>query len=47
MPEMESEGTHPVLLNQYPVCSKASVLLMFADAGLPQVLSDELLLLVL
>ena len=35
LPEMDSESTHPVLLNQYPICDKHSVLLMFADAGLP------------
>lgn len=45
--EMASEGKHPVLLNTYPLCPHHSLFLMFADAGLPQVLSDELLLLML
>jgi hypothetical protein len=38
---------HPVLFNQYPLCEYHSLFLLFADAGLPQVLSDELLLLIL
>lgn len=46
-PEQQAESTHPVLLNQYPVCENHSLVLLFADAGLPQVLSDELLLLML
>ena len=42
----EVEGTrHPMMINQYPLCSQHSLLLMFAEEGLPQVLSDELLLL--
>lgn len=40
-------GGHPVLLNQYPLCFNHSLFLLFADAGLPQILSDELLLLML
>ena len=42
-----SESKHPVLFNQYPVCQTHSLFLLFADAGLPQVLSDELLVLML
>lgn len=42
-----SESKHPVLFNQYPVCATHSLFLLFADAGLPQVLSDELLVLML
>jgi len=42
-----SESKHPVLFNQYPVCELHSLFLLFADAGLPQVLSDELLVLML
>jgi len=38
---------HPVLLNQYPICEGHSLFLLFAQEGLPQVLSDELLLLLL
>lgn len=41
------ESQHPVLFNQYPLCAFHSLFLLFADAGLPQVLSDELLLLML
>ena len=45
--EQMSESKHPVLFNQYPVCELHSLFLLFADAGLPQVLSDELLVLML
>lgn len=38
---------HPVLFNQYPISVNHSLFLLFADAGLPQVLSDEILVLVL
>jgi hypothetical protein len=38
-------GNHPLFINQYPLCEQHSLLLMFAEEGLPQVLSDELLLL--
>jgi hypothetical protein len=38
---------HPVLLNQYPLCKGHSLVLLFAEEGLPQILSDELLGLVL
>jgi hypothetical protein len=42
------QGTkHPILLNQYPICPNHSLFLLFAEEGLPQVLSDELLLLLL
>lgn len=41
------ESKHPVLLNQYPLCFNHSLFLLFAEAGLPQILSDELLLLML
>ena len=43
----QSSKLHPVLFNQYPLCKDHSLLLLFAQEGLPQVLSDELLLLVL
>lgn len=36
-----------MLFNQYPLCLNHSLFLLFAEAGLPQILSDELLLLVL
>ena len=42
-----SDSKHPVLFNQYPVSANHALFLLFADAGLPQVLSDELLVLVL
>jgi hypothetical protein len=45
--ELGAESKHPVLLNQYPICQNHSLFLLFADAGLPQVLSDELLVLML
>lgn len=46
--EDEVHGSkHPVLLNQYPLCELHSLFLLFAEEGLPQVLSDELLLLLL
>lgn len=36
-----------MLLNQYPLCDNHSLFLLFAQEGLPQVLSDELLILLL
>jgi hypothetical protein len=38
---------HPMLFNQYPMCKNHSLFLLFAEEGLPQVLSDELMVLVL
>lgn len=38
---------HPMLFNQYPLCKNHSLFLLFAEEGLPQVLSDELLVLML
>lgn len=38
---------HPMLFNQYPLCRNHSLFLLFAEEGLPQVLSDELLVLML
>ena len=38
---------HPMLFNQYPLCKDHSLFLLFAEEGLPQVLSDELVLLLL
>lgn len=35
---------HPVLFNQYPLCNRHSLFLLFAEEGLPQVLSDEVLI---
>ena len=47
-PDDEAPGSrHPVLLNQYPLCPGHSLFLLFAQEGLPQVLSDELLILIL
>lgn len=45
--DQAQQSKHPVLLNQYPLCFNHSLFMLFADAGLPQVLSDELLLLML
>ena len=45
--EEAAQSKHPVLLNQYPLCQGHSLFLLFAQEGLPQVLSDELLLLLL
>ena len=36
-----------MLFNQYPLCRDHSLFLLFAEEGLPQVLSDELLVLML
>ena len=36
-----------MLFNQYPLCKNHSLFLLFAEEGLPQVLSDELLVLML
>lgn len=36
-------GMHPVLINQYPLSLNHSILLLFAEEGLPQILSDEIL----
>ena len=30
-----NESKHPVLFNQYPICKNHSLMLLFADAGLP------------
>lgn len=38
---------HPMLFNQYPLCVNHSLFLLFAEEGLPQVLSDELMVLIL
>ena len=46
--EEEIQGSkHPMFLNQYPLCKNHSMFLLFAEEGLPQVLSDELILMVL
>jgi hypothetical protein len=34
---------HPVLINQFPLGKEHAVLLLFAEEGLPQILSDEIL----
>jgi hypothetical protein len=44
--DMEEEldaSTHPVLINQYPLGKNHAILLLFAEEGLPQILSDEIL----
>ena len=45
--EEVQSNKHPVLLNQFPWCENHALFLLFAEEGLPQVLSDELLLLLL
>lgn len=34
---------HPVLINQFPLGKEHAILLLFAEEGLPQILSDEIL----
>ncbi|CAI2372990.1 unnamed protein product [Moneuplotes crassus] len=41
--EEVDSSVHPVLFNQFPLGKDHNILLMFATAGLPQVLSDEIL----
>ena len=41
--EERNLSVHPVLINQYPLCKNHSIFLLFADEALPQLLSDELL----
>lgn len=44
--DLENEvdsSVHPVLINQFPLGKDHNILLLFATAGLPQVLSDEIL----
>lgn len=45
--EQMGQKQHPILFNQYPISMNHSMMLLFAEAGLPQILSDELLVLVL
>lgn len=40
--ELET-SVHPILINQYPLGPNHSILLLFAEEGLPQILSDEIL----
>jgi hypothetical protein len=44
--ELKGE-VHPILFNQYPLCKNHSLFLLFAEEGLQQLLSDELLVLML
>ena len=41
------EKPHPMLLNQYPICENHALFLLFAEQSFPQVISDELILLLL
>ncbi len=42
--EEELQGSlHPILINQYPLGTNHSIILLFADECLPQILSDEIL----
>lgn len=41
------ERPHPMLFNQYPLCKSHSLLLLFAEHSFPQVLSNELIQLLL
>ena len=36
-------AVHPALINQYPLGKEHAILLLFAEEGLPQILSDEIL----
>jgi len=36
-------SVHPVLINQFPLGKEHNILLLFAQEGLPQILSDEIL----
>lgn len=36
-------AVHPVLINQFPLGKEHAILLLFAEEGLPQILSDEIL----
>ena len=42
-----SEKPHPMLFNQYPLCRAHSLFLLWAEQSFPQVLSDELIELLL
>jgi hypothetical protein len=46
MEESLDASTHPVLINQFPLGENHSILLLFAQEGLPQILSDEILALI-
>jgi hypothetical protein len=44
--DLENEvdsAVHPVLINQFPLGKEHAILLLFAEEGLPQILSDEIL----
>jgi hypothetical protein len=38
-----NSAVHPVLINQYPLGKEHAIMLLFAEEGLPQILSDEIL----
>lgn len=41
--ESVNSAVHPVLINQHPLGKDHAILLLFAEEGLPQILSDEIL----
>lgn len=41
--EEVDSAVHPVLINQFPLGKEHAILLLFAEEGLPQILSDEIL----
>jgi len=41
------EGTHPLLIPEYPICVDHTILPLFVEQQLPQILSDDLLLLII
>jgi hypothetical protein len=41
--ESVNSAVHPVLINQFPLGKDHAILLLFAEEGLPQILSDEIL----
>jgi len=48
--ELEEEitqGAHPIVLNVFPICRKHVLMALFSEQGLPQLLSDELISLIL
>lgn len=42
-----TQGAHPIVLNVFPICRKHVLMALFSEQGLPQLLSDELISLIL
>lgn len=45
--EMQQVSKHPLMVSKTSFCENHALFLLFAEEGLPQVLSDELLLLIM